>query len=182
MATLFFQFYILKKNRIKLKEFYLSIFKFTKIQNILLGLIFGAILYTILSFTIGFIFGIVPSSTKWGWAVLFFAIMVIIQFNFAQFFHPVVIRGIGIDTSKKRFQGQLTIFAMYFGSITFLILISLILVQSWFYIQFIFPFIPLVLMVNIISVKYYQKSQNLLLPVITNSLILTLILITLTSI
>jgi len=182
MATLFYQFYILKKNEVKLKDYYLSIFKSTKIQNLLLGFLFGAILYTILSLTIGFIFGIVPSSTKWGWAVLFFAVMVIIQFNFAQFFHPVVIQGIGNDTNKHRFQGQLTIFAMYFASITFLILISLILVQSWFYIQFIFPFIPLVLMINAISANFYQKSQDLLLPVITNSMILTLIFITLTSI
>ncbi|MHA1473551.1 MAG: alpha/beta hydrolase [Promethearchaeota archaeon] len=182
MATLFYQIYILKKNKIKLKEFYLKIFKSTKIQNLLLGLIFGGILYSLLCLTIGYIFGIVPSSTKWGWAVLFFAIIIIIQFNFAQFFQPVVIRGIGYDTKKQRFQGQLTIFAMYFGSITFLVLLSLLIFQSWFNIQFIFPFIPLILIVNVISGKFYQKTQDLILPVVTNSVYLTLILITLANI
>jgi len=182
MATLFYQIYILKKNKIKLKEFYLKIFKSTKIQNLLLGLIFGVILYSLLCLTIGYIFGIVPSSTKWGWAVLFFAIIIIIQFNFAQFFQPVVIRGIGYDTKKQRFQGQLTIFAMYFGSITFLVLLSLLIFQSWFNIQFIFPFIPLILIVNVISGKFYQKTQDLILPVVTNSVYLTLILITLANI
>ncbi len=182
MATLFYQFYILRKNKIKLKDYYFMLFKSTKIQNILLGLMFGAILYTILSLTIGFIFGIVPSSTKWGWAVLFFVIIFITQFNFAQFFLPVVIRGIGYDTKKQRFQGQLTIFAMYFGSIAFLILLSLLIFQSWFNIQFIFPLIPLILMVNIISGKYYQNNQDLILPTVTNTVFLTLVLITLVNI
>jgi pimeloyl-ACP methyl ester carboxylesterase len=182
MATLFFQFYILKKNKLKLKEYYSSIFKFTKIQNVFLGFLFGAILYAILCLTIGYIFGIVPSSTKWGWAVLFFAIIFITQFNFAQFFQPIVIRGIGYDTKKQRVKGQLTIFAMYFGSITFLVLISLLIFRSWFNIQFIFPLAPLILMVNVISGKYYQKSQDLILSTITNTVFLSLILITLVNI
>jgi len=182
IATLFYQFYILKKNKIKLKEYYMSIFKSTKIQNILLGLIFGASLYIVLSLTIGYIFGIVPSSTKWGWAVLFFVIIFITQLNFTQFFQPVVIRGMGYDTKKQRFKGQLTIFSMYFGSIAFLILISLLIFQSWFNIQFIFPLIPLILMANIISGRFYKKNQDLILPVVTNSVYLTLILITLINI
>ena len=182
MATLFYQFYILRKNKVKLKDYYFMLFKSTKIQNILLGLMFGAILYTILSSTIGYIFGIVPSSTKWGWAVLFFIIIFITQFNFAQFFQPVVIRGIGYESKKQRFQGQSTIFAMYFGSIAFLILISLLIFRSWFNFQFIFPLIPLILMVNVISGKYYQKSQDLILPTITNTVFLTLVLITLVNI
>jgi len=183
MATLFFQFYILKKNvAIKLKEFYLSILKFTKIQNILLGLIFGVILYTMLSFTIGFIFGIVPSSTKWGWAVLFFVVIFITQFNFTQFSQPFVIRGIGYETKKQRFKGQSTVFAMFFIPITMIVLISVLIFQSWFNVQFLFPFIPIILMVNAISRKFYQKTQDLFLPVITNSIFLTLILISLVSI
>ena len=147
-----------------------------------MGLIFGAILYTVLSLTIGYIFGIVPSSTKWGWAVLFFVIILITQFNFTQFFQPVVIRGMGYDTKKQRFKGQLTIFSMYFGSIAFLILISLLIFRSWFNIQFIFPLIPLILMANIITGRFYQKNQDMILPVITNSVFLTLILITLINI
>jgi len=182
IATLFYQFYILKKNKIKLKEYYMSIFKSTKIQNILLGLIFGASLYIVLSLTIGYIFGIVPSSTKWGWAVLFFVIIFITQFNFTQFFQPVVILGMGYDTKKQRFKGQLTIFSMNFGSIAFLILISLLIFQSWFNIQFIFPLIPLILMANIISGRFYQKNKDLILPVVTNSVFFTLILITLINI
>ena len=182
VATLFYQFYTLRKNKIKLKEFYLSIFKSTNIQNLFLGLLFGSILYTILCLTIGYIFGIVPSSTKWVWTVLFFVIMIFIQFNFAQFFQPVVIRGIGYETKKQRFKGQLTIFMMYFVPITFLVLISVLIFHSWFNIQFLFPFIPLILIVNVISGKYYQKSKDLFLPVITNSVYLTLIFISLVNI
>ncbi len=182
IATLFYSLYILRKNNVKLKDYYFNLFKSARLQNFILGLIFGAILYTILSLTIGYIFGIVPSSTKWGWAVIFFAIIFITQFSFAQFFQPIVLRGIGYDTKKQRFRGQLSIFAMYFVPIAFLVLISLLIFQSWFNIQFLFPLIPLISMVNVISGKFYQKSQDLFLPVVTNSVYLTLILITLVNI
>ena len=180
-AILLFQIYILKKNGKKLKDYYLQLWKKCTLKNSLLGLLFGILFYLILNITIGYIFGIVPSTTKWGWAVLFFAIMFLIQFNFAQFFQPVVFHGKGFDTMKQRFQGQLMVFMLYFSPIVMLVLMSLLIFQSWFNIQFLIPLFPLVIIINLISGRFYRRSHDMILPVITNSLYLTLILITLAN-
>ena len=181
-ATLFYQFYILKKNKIRLKDYYKWVLRHVNIRNSLLGVLFGMILYIIFNFSLGYIFGIIPTSTKWGWAALFFIVMVIIQFNYAQFFQPIVLQGWGYDTIKNRFQGQMNILGFYFIPIVVLVLLSLLIFQSWFNLQFLLPLFPLVLLGNLISGRFYKRCQNVSISVITNSVYLTLILITLVSI
>ncbi|WP_371806149.1 alpha/beta hydrolase [Candidatus Lokiarchaeum ossiferum] len=180
-AILLFQFYILKKNRMKLKEYYSQFWTKSTIKNCFTGLLFGMLFYIILNLTIGYIFGIVPSTTKWGWAILFFVVMLFIQFNFAQFFQPLVLQGNGFNTIKQRFRGQLSVFILFFSPIVMLVLISLLIFQSWFNIQFLLPLLPLIIIINLISGRFYQRSHDVIIAVFTNSLYLTLLLITLAN-
>lgn len=178
MAVLFYMLYISKKRSEKFGKLYTDTCHKTSLKNISLGVVLGSLLYIILCLSIGYIFGIVPAATKWGWAILYGIIMVFIFLNFSLFSQSILSRYRQKDGLMK---GILTNFLMLFLPMVVIVLLSVVYFGSWFNIQFLIPLVPLLLIQSTISSSFYKKNEDLLISVVATSVFLTLILITLVN-
>jgi hypothetical protein len=173
--------YIFKNRKGYYKKLYLDSFRSTNIKNIGLSIVFGFLIYAILGFSIGNIFGIVPATTKWGWAIIYFVVMNFIFLNFTLFSQHVLHKLLIKDRQTNMIKGILLNFSMLFLPLLIILLLSVAYFGSWFNIQFLIPLVPLLLIACAIASVFYKKSPDILISVVTTSIFLTIVLVTLVN-
>ncbi|MCK5344245.1 MAG: hypothetical protein KAR20_12615, partial [Candidatus Heimdallarchaeota archaeon] len=178
MAVLFYMLYISKKHKGQFKKLYKDAFHSTSLKNIGLGVILGSLIYGILCVSIGYIFGIVPATTKWGWAILYGIVMVFIFLNFTLFSQSILAR---YHQKQGLLRGIFLNFLMLFLPMAVIVLLSVVYFGSWFNVQFLIPLVPLLLIECTMSSVFYKENKDVLISVAATSVFLTLILITLVN-
>ncbi|TFG21024.1 MAG: alpha/beta fold hydrolase [Promethearchaeota archaeon] len=176
-ASTFYLWYLLKKEGIRFERFLKNEFRRTSIVNIAIGIGLGLALYAVLGLTIGYIFGIVPGISKWGWAALYWIFMFLIMFTNTLFFRTVY--GTPNTTFSGKFKELGLVTAMNFVPITIIILISVGIFRSWFNIQFLIPIFPQIILINAVAIKIYSVNKDVVLSSLVNSVMLTIFTIAL---
>ncbi|MHA1673209.1 MAG: alpha/beta hydrolase, partial [Promethearchaeota archaeon] len=179
MAILIYQVYLARKTKIRFRHVYASSLRNTSWKNLGLGFGLGLLAYGVLTFSINLIFGIRPASTKWGWSVLYMAVIFFMNLNFSLFFQGYLYEKFGETDHRRDFRVLGLSFVMRFTPIMLLVLISVWFFGSWFNVQFLIPLAPLLLLMDLTSNALYRHNRDLLIATIANSIFLTLILITL---
>jgi len=177
VASIFYLWYLLKRQGISFGKFLNNEFKKTSLRNICIGIGLGLILYGILAFSIGYIFGIVPGVSKWGWAMLYALFMFIVNFMMTIFFRSIF--GIPKTTYIGRLKEVGLISVMNFAPIAVIVLLSTVVFQSLFNLQFLIPMFPLIIVINIVLSKIHTVNSDFILSSLINSVMLTIFTITL---
>jgi len=177
IAGVFYLWYLLKKQGISFGRFLKIEFKKSSLRNIVIGIGLGLVLYGILALSIGYIFGIVPGITKWGWAVFYAVFMFIIQFMLAIFYRTIF--GPPNPTYFGRMKEVGLISIMNFTPIAIVVLLSTVVFQSLFNLQFLIPIFPLIFLINIVSMKIHSENPDFIMSSLINGIMLTIFAVTL---
>ncbi len=179
-ASFLYLWYLLRKQGISFGKFLKKELRRTSIINILIGIGLGLALFAVLALTIGYIFGIVPGITKWGWAAIYWIYFFLILFCNTLFYRTIY------GSPETTFFGKLKelslVSAMNFVPITIIILVSVAIFRSWFNVQFLVPILPLVIVVNAVAIKLYSANKDIILSSLLNSVMVTIFAITLSYI
>lgn len=172
-----------KREGITLKETLLEPFKDTNIdvkREILVGIFLSVTLYTILYLSIGLNYlGLLPSlQNKIYWVPIYISVAFFMYIIFGLYFQKIIQDkiGTGFKNALKSSLVNFTILMIYFS---FMVSLVCVVDNGFFYIMFFWFAVPLFLFSNVINALTYEKTGNILVGAIINTLYFTFLICTL---
>ena len=163
------------------RQLYRSLITGTQTRNILVGLGLGGLFYGILELSIGQIFSFMPSIWKWPWVPLYFVFGLFSYANFIMYFQGVLqekVQRAGRSFWKIGIQSYL----MMVGYSVFILLTPCVIIQNYFILMFFIPMVFLLLAASFIGSFFYTRNKDLVIPILTITLPITIMFVTLSLI
>ncbi len=172
-----------KREGITLKETLLEPFKDTNMdvkREILVGIFLSVTLYTILYLSIGLNYlGLLPSlQNKIYWVPIYISVAFVMYIIFGLYFQKIIQDkiGTGFKNALKSSLVNFTILMIYFS---FIVALVCVVDNGFFYIMFFWFAVPMFLFSNVINALTYEKTGNILVGAIINTLYFTFLICTL---
>ncbi|MBD3350709.1 MAG: hypothetical protein GF364_04395 [Candidatus Lokiarchaeota archaeon] len=182
MAIFFYLRAFMKKRDYNITSIYKEAFKTTNIQNILIGLTTGFMLYFLLQISIGQIFSIMPATFDWLWVPFYFGITFLIYFNFIMFFQPLIQEKIGEKYKNTALVTGCFNFAANVLLSLFILLTPCLILGNYFIFMFFVPVVGLHAVSSFTATYIYSKNKDVILVTIATALIPCLMFSTLSPI
>jgi alpha/beta superfamily hydrolase len=150
--------------------------------NFTLGILLAVVLYLILYSSVGLNYlGMMPSLIRIAWLPIYFIMDFIILLIFGLLFH-----GILQNKFERGFKNivkiSLIIFAFLFSYLFVYLFIIALLMGNFFFFGSFMPFaIPIFLLVSFISTVSYQKTGNIIVGILINTLFYTMLICTIST-
>ena len=172
-----------KHKGIKLKETLLEPFKDTNIsvlKQILVGVFLSTIFFLILYISIGLNYlGLLPSlQNKMYWVPIYISVVFFMYLIYGLFFQKIIQDKIGTGF-KNALKSSLLSFIILMIYFIFVIALVCIVDHGFFFIMFFWFAVPMFLFSSIVNTLTYDKTGNILVGAIINTLYLTFLICTL---
>jgi len=172
-----------KHKGIKLKETLLEPFKDTKagvLKQLLVGIFLSALFFLILYVSLGLNYlGLLPSlQNKIYWVPIYISVVFFMYLIFGMFFQKILQEKIG-KGFKNALKSSLLTFIILMIYFIFIVSLVCIVDQGFFFIMFFWFAVPMFLFSSVVNALTYEKTGNIIVGAIINTLYLTFLICTL---